>query len=110
MNKPEQTGGRPMRYSLAMLLRMTSGLLSRVRRCNGGVKSTSVSSGNLRVAVGSRTGADAGAVDGYMAFIDARDKSTSKYNVLRAAFGATAEEALMNLEKGLKQEAGRGTP
>ena len=97
-------------YPLAVLLRMTGSLRSRVRRGRGGVKSTSVSSGNMRAVVGSRPGTDAGAVDGYMAFIDARDKSTSRYIVLRAAFGATAEEALLNLENVLRQEAGRSTP
>lgn len=98
-----------MQYPLTILLRMIGSLRSKVRRCRGGVKSTNVSSGNLRAVVGSQSGTDAGTMNGFMAFIDARDKSTSKYNVFRAAFGATAEEALRNLEDGLKQETGSGT-
>lgn len=94
-----------MQYPLAILLRMIGSLRSRVRRCRGAIRSTSVSSGNMRVVVGSKPDADAGTTNGFMAFIDARDKSTSRYNVFRAASGATAEEALQNLEDGLKQEA-----
>jgi len=103
MNKPGQTGGRPARCPLALLLRMTGSLLSRVRRGSGRIRSTSVSSGKMRVTVGGLPG-----TDGFTAFIDARDKSG--YSMLRQASGATAEEALLNLEDGLRREAGRGAP
>ena len=96
-----------MRYPLAILLRMIGSLRSRVRRCRGSIRSTSVSSGNMRVVVGSKPDADAGTMNGFMAFIDARDKSTSRYNMLLQAFGDTAEEALMNLEANIKSQEGQ---
>lgn len=104
MSKSKQTGGRPVQCPLALLLRLTGMLRAKVRRFRGSVRSTSMSSGRMRVAVGSQPG-----MDGFTAFVDVRDKSMQGYSILRQASGATAEEALANLEDGLRQEAGRGT-
>lgn len=85
-------------------LKLITRLLSRVRRQLGHVAYTSASSGNRRVVVKSWFDLDAGTMNGFTAFVGTWDKSTFKWTILRQSFGATAEEALMNLEDDIKRE------
>lgn len=88
-------------------LKLIPRLLSRVRRRRGHVAYTSASSGNRRVVVKGWFDLDAGTMNGFAAYVDTWDKSTFRWTILRQSFGATAEEALMNLEADFKQQEAR---
>jgi hypothetical protein len=88
-------------------LKLITRLLSRVRRLHGNVAHTSASSGNRRVAVKSWFDLDAGTMNGFTAYVDTWDKSTFRWTILRQSYGATAEEALMNLEADTKSQEAR---
>ena len=87
-------------------LKLITRLLSRVRRLHGNVAYMTARSGNRRVVVKGWFDLDAGTMNGFTAYVDTWDKSTFRWTILRQAFGATAEEALMNLEDDLKREEG----
>ena len=91
---------------MSVELKLITRLLSRVRRLHGNVAYTSASSGNRRAVVKGWFDLDAGTMNGFTAYVDTWDKSTFRWTILRQAFGATAEEALMNLEDDLKREEG----
>ena len=88
-------------------LKLITRLRSRVRRQRGHVRYTTASSGNRRVVVKSWFDVDAGTVNGCTALVDTWDKSTFRWTILRQAYGATAEEALMNLEADMKSQEGQ---
>lgn len=88
-------------------LKLITRLLSRVRRRSGHVAYTTASNGNRRAVVKGWFDLDAGTMNGFTAYVDTWDKSTFRWTILRQAFGATAEEALMNLEDDLKREEGQ---
>lgn len=88
-------------------LKLITRLLSRVRRHRDHVAYTSASSGNRRVVVKGWFDVDAGIMNGFTAYVDTWEQSTFRWTILRQAFGATAEEALMNLEDDIKREEGQ---
>ena len=85
-------------------LKLVARLLSRVRRRRGRVAYTTASNGNRRVVVKIWFDMAAGTMDGFTAFVDTWDRSTFKWTILRQSYGATAEEALMNLEADMKSQ------
>lgn len=87
-------------------LNLAKRLLSRVRRRRGQIWHTTAGSGNRRVVVMGCFDTYTGTRNGFTAYVDTWDKSTFRWTVLRQSYGATAEEALMNLEDELKREAG----
>lgn len=88
-------------------LELVKRLLSRVRRRRGQIWHTTAGSGNRRVVVMGCFDTATGTRNGFTAYVDTWDKSTSRWAVLLAEDGATAEEALMNLEDDLRREAGQ---